>query len=62
MGMLIAIVGIDQVFAPRGGGVLETSPIAGFVIAGLLLIFAEWRLCTRNLDGAHCVRYASPKR
>jgi hypothetical protein len=63
MNIMIAAVGVDPGFAVGGGSVEEALIIGGFVLVGLILLFAGGRLCHRGhaRSHAHVARYTSPR-
>ena len=64
MNIMIAAVGVDPGFAVGGGSVEEAMVIGGFVLVGLILLFAAGRLCRRGHghSHAHVARYAASRR
>lgn len=63
MNIMIAAVGVEPGFAMGGGSVEEAMIIGGFVVVGLILLFAGGRLCHRGhaRTHAHVARYTSPR-
>ena len=57
LGIPIAAVGMDSSFA-GGGSVQEALILAGFVVAGIVLLFAAGFLCRRHGHAPHAARYA----
>jgi hypothetical protein len=62
MNIMIAAVGVDPGFAVGGGSAQEAMVIAGFVVAGLVLLFTAGRLCRRHGHAPHAARYAAARR
>jgi hypothetical protein len=66
MNIMSAAVAVDPGFGVAGTSLHETFALAGFVVVGLILLFAGGRLCRRHgraLHASHAAhaRYTSPR-
>ena len=57
-----AAVELHSGFTAGAGGAQEALVIAGFVIVGLVLLFAAGRLCGQRHAHLHAADYTSPRR
>ena len=64
MNIAISAVKADSGFAVGRGSSQETMGIEGFIVVGLILLFAAGRLCRRGSGRihAHAAHYTSPRR
>ena len=63
MNIMLAAVGVEPGFAAGGGSIEEAMVIGGFVVVGLILLFAAGRLCRHGhaRTHPHVARYSSPR-
>jgi hypothetical protein len=61
MNIAIATIGVDPGFAVGGGSAQEAAFVGGFIVVGMILLFAAGRLCLRHGHAPHAVRYTAPR-
>ena len=67
MNIMSVAVAADPGFGVGGSSLHETIALGGFVVVGLILLFAGGRLCRRHgravhaSHASHAARYTSPR-